>query len=134
MSGISSWNRDNSSIFPSFLTGMRELPLGILGRAEVEEVVAETGDKIFRMDTEMSSHHQMVGVEDPFDHSKRSLTERTCSANSPVSPFILLGEFLSPDCPVHGLVHGGKRDGPEISFVPVYRLTFLGEIDMAVVH
>ena len=113
---------------------MRELPLGILDRYEVEEVVTETGDKIFRMDAEMSCHHQMIGVEDSFDHSKRSLNERACSADSPVSPFILLGEFLSPDSPVHGLVNGGKRDGPEISFVPVYCLTILGEVDLAVVH
>ena len=113
---------------------MRELPLGMFDRNEVEGVVTEAGDEIFHMDTEMGGNLDMTGIKDPFDNGIRSFYKGTGSADRTISPFIFLGQLLSPYCPSHGFIHRSKGDRSEIPFVPVYRLTFLGEIDLAVVH
>lgn len=69
---------------------MRELPLGILDTDEIDEVVTETGDVFFHVDTEMSGHLHMVGVKDPFDNGKRPLNEGAGSADRTISPLIFL--------------------------------------------
>ena len=108
--------------------------LGISDRDKVEEVVTEAGKEIFRMGPAIGGNHEVPCRENPFDYGKGPFHKRTGTADSPVPPFVFLGEFPSPYCPVHGFVDGGERNGTEIPFVPVYRLTFLREIDLAVVH
>ena len=84
---------------------MGELTLGILDRNEIEEVVAEAGDKIFCMGTDMGGHQHMAGVKYPFDHSKRSFHKGTGSADSAVSAFIFCRDGMIPDGSPHGLIH-----------------------------
>jgi len=51
MRRLSPRNRENFVHFSLIFTGMRELPLGIPDRDEVEDVATETGDEIFRIGT-----------------------------------------------------------------------------------
>jgi len=60
-----------------------------LNSHEVKEIVRETGEEIFRMDPEVYSNHHMPGMKHPFDYCKWAFNQRSCSADCPVSPFVL---------------------------------------------
>lgn len=110
--------------FPCFLTGMRDLPLSILDRTKIEEIVAEAGNKIFHMGTEMSCYYKIAGGEDPFDHGKWSLNEKTCSFDGPVLRMSFVESSFPRTAQFMVLLMEAKGTVPN-SLVPVYRLDSL---------
>jgi len=76
----------------------------------------------------------MAGMEVSFDHSVGSLHEGPCPADRPVPSFLFDGKRMTPNRPVHRLVHRGRRFDAEIPVIPVDRLSSFREVDTTVMQ
>jgi len=115
--------------------GSQKLPLSAffsLDSPELKEVAIEACNHVCEMAPCHRCDQHEAGVEVPFDHRAGSLSKGSCTADRPVSSFLPDGERMTPESPMYGLVHRGRRFHAEIPLVPVDRLSRFREVDTTV--
>ena len=72
--------------------------------AELKEVVIEACHDVGKMRPSYRRDQHMTGMELVFDNREGSFHESPCTADHLVASFLLDGERMIPDCPVHRLI------------------------------